>query len=348
MHPQTTSASVNTNFKHTKTKTIKREFSVSKNALLKVNNSYGNLDVITWNQNRIEFVITIKTSGNNEEQTVEKLNDIHVEFSATDELVSAETFFGKKKSSSWWNWSNNSKVKMEIHYLIKVPTTNSVNLNNDYGNINLGKLEGTAQLSCDYGKIVTEELMASNNSLSFDYSKGCYFEYIKGGKISADYSDFTIAKTNEISINADYTNSKIEIAENINYNCDYGNIKIDKANNVNGNGDYLTLVIGEVYKNISLKADYGSIKIKRMNENAQNITIKSDYVGIKIGMAPTYHFNFDLKLDYGALQSDLDLHFTKKDVDGSDKHYMGYFGNQSTSNHINITSDYGSVSFYKN
>jgi hypothetical protein len=348
MLPFCISATAKKGFKHTKTKTINKEFSVNKNATLKVNNSYGNIDVATWNENRIVFEITITTSGNNEEKTLEKLKEIDVEFSNTSDLVSAKTMFGNKNSSSWWNWGSSSKVNMKINYLIKIPITNAINLNNDYGNITVDKLEGPAKINCDYGKITTEELMADNNILNFDYTKGCYFEYIKSGEINADYSDFTISKTNNIDINADYTNSKIEVAENVNYNCDYGNIKIDKANNIKGNGDYLTLAIGDVYKNVSINADYGSIKIKRMNASANNVTIKSDYVGIKIGLAPTYHFKFDLKLDYGTLNNDLELNFTKKNVDGSDKIYSGYYGNQSTSNNINITSDYGSVTFYKN
>jgi hypothetical protein len=348
MLPFCISATVKEKFKHTKTKTINKEFSVNKNATLKVNNSYGNIDVVTWNENRIVFQITITTSGNNEEKTLEKLKEIDVEFSSSSDLVSAETMFGNKKSGSWWNWGSSSKVNMKINYLIKIPITNAVNLNNDYGNITVDKLQGVAKINCDYGKITTSELMADNNILNFDYTKGCQFEYIKSGKINADYSDFTISKTNNIFINADYTNSKIEVAENVSYNCDYGNIKIDKANNIKGNGDYLTLVVGDVYKNISINADYGSIKIKRINENAQNVEIKSDYVGIKIGLAPTYHFNFDLKLDYGSLNNDLDLNFIKKIVDGSDKTYTGYYGDLSTTNLINITSDYGSVTLYKN
>lgn len=346
--PLLLSASDKKEFKHIKTKTINKEFSVNKNATLKVNNSYGNIDVVTWNESRIVFEITITTSGNNEEKTSEKLREIDVEFSNASDFVSAKTIFGNKNSGSWWNWRNNSKVNMKINYLIKIPITNAVNLNNDYGNITVDKLEGVAKINCDYGKITTEELMADNNILNFDYTKGCYFEYIKSGKINADYSDFTISKTNNIDINADYTNSKIEVAENVNYNCDYGNIKIDKANNIKGNGDYLTVVIGDVYKSVSINADYGSIKIKRMNENAKNVTIKSDYVGIKIGIAPTYHFNFNLKLDYGSLNNDLDFSFTKKIVDGSDKYFEGYFGSQSSTNAINITSDYGSVTFYEN
>ncbi|WP_136480867.1 hypothetical protein [Cognatitamlana onchidii] len=342
--PLLISASSKTDFKHTKTKTIKKEFSVNKNASLEVDNSYGNLDVVTWDENRIVFEITITTSGNNEEKTQEKLDEITVNFSANSDAVSARTMFGNKKSGSWWNWGNSGKIKMKINYLIKMPITNKINLSNDYGNINVDKLKGQAKLSCDYGKITTKELMAADNAISFDYSKGCYFEYINSGKINADYSDFTIAKTKDIHISADYSNSKIEIAENVKYTCDYGNMKIDAANNIDGNGDYLTTVIGDVYNNVTLRADYGSIKIKHLTESAGNVDIKSDYVGINIGYAQDYYFDFNIRLDYGSLRESDGLTFIKKNIQSSDKYYSGYRGTQSTGNLISITSDYGSVS----
>lgn len=237
---------------------------------------------------------------------------------------------------------------MKINYIVKIPITNSVSLNNDYGNINVDKLEGHAKLNCDYGKITTKELLADNNYINFDYSKGCYFEYIKSGKINADYSEFTVSKTNSIDINADYTNSKIETAENVTYNCDYGNIKIDKANNITGNGDYLTTIIGDVYKNVALKADYGTIKINNLTQNAGNVTIDSDYVGIKIGFAPTYNFNFDIDLDYASLKSSDGLEFSIRKEKGTSKYYNGYYGNANSGNTIKIESDYGSVSLSKN
>ncbi|MCF7560870.1 DUF4097 domain-containing protein [Sabulilitoribacter multivorans] len=342
------SASNEVKDKHSKTKTIKKEFSVNSTATLKVNNSYGNLDVVTWNENRIVFEITITTSGNDEEKVEEKLKDIDVVFSATTDLVSAETKFNKNNSKSWWKWNNKNNVNMKINYVVKMPITGKVNLNNDYGNINLEKLEGKAEINCDYGKITTKELMADGNVLNFDYTKGCYFEYIKSGKINADYSDYTVSKTKNLDINADYTNSKIEVAEDVNYNCDYGNIKIDKVNNITGNGDYLTTIIGDVYKNVSIKADYGSIKINRMTENAGNVSIKSDYTGIKIGYAPQYNFSFEINLQYASLNSGNDLEFSKKTEKSFDKYYSGHYGSNSTGNKINISSEYGSLTLFKN
>ena len=256
------------NGKHTKEKTIKKEFTVNSNANLKVNNSYGNINIVTYSGNKTYIEVTVKTNSNDEDKAQKKLDEITVEFNSSSEYVSAKTIFDKNKSDSWWSWGKNNNVNMEINYVIKLPITNSVDLSNDYGSINLDKLEGRANINCDYGKITTKELMADNNYLSFDYTQNSYFEYIKSGKINADYSGFIVSKAKNLEISADYTKSVVKIAENVSYNCDYGSITVENVNNVTGNGDYLTTLIGDVYKNIDIKADYGSIKIERMNSNA--------------------------------------------------------------------------------
>lgn len=331
--------------KHTKKKTITKAYNVTKDATLKINNKYGNLDIVTWDQNRIEFDIVITTNGNDEEEVQKKLDEIDVNFSATETWVTAETIINKNKNKSWWSWNNNNNVNMKINYIVKMPITNNVNLNNDYGSINLGTLEGRAEINCDYGKITTKELLGDNTSLNFDYSNNCYFEYIKNGKINADYSGFTVAKTKTLGVVADYTKSFIEIAENIEYNCDYGSLRVDKVNNVNGNGDYLTVVLGDVYKNVSIDADYGSIKIGKLNKNAGDVSIDSDYVGIKIGIDPEYAFDFEIDLEYGSLKGEDYLEIDQRKVKSSDKYFSGYHYKNNLGNSIRINSEYGSVTF---
>lgn len=333
---------------HTKEKTIKKEYSVNSNATLKVGNSYGNINVLTYSGNKVMIEVTIKTNSNNAEKAQEKLDEITVEFNASSELVSAQTIFNRKKSKSWWNgWGNSNNVNMEINYVIKLPITNNVDLNNDYGNINLEKLEGRAVLNCDYGKITTKELMADNNSISFDYTNNSYFEYIKSGKINADYSDFTVAKAKKLSIDADYTKSNIKIAEDVTFTCDYGSFTVENINNLQGNGDYLTLVIGDVYKNVEINADYGSIKIGKMTANAGNVNIVANYAGITIGYDAAYNFKFDLDLEYASLRDSDGFEFSKKKVESNEKYYQGYYGSSTTSNYVKINSDYGSVTFKK-
>ncbi|MEO1032727.1 MAG: hypothetical protein AAFX55_15045, partial [Bacteroidota bacterium] len=330
--------------KTTKERSIKKSFNVSSNATLKINNSYGNLDVITWDQNQIDFDITIKVSGNNEEKVQERLNDIDVDFSSSNDLVSAITKIGKK-NKSWWNWGKKNNLKLEINYVVKMPVSGSVDLNNDYGGINLDRLEGHAKIVCDYGKITTKELMGDNNEFRFDYTNNSYFEFIKSGKINADYSAYTVAKAENLIITADYTKSTIEAAENITYNGDYGALKVENINNIEGNGDYLSVRLGNVYKNVKIRGDYGSLKIDRMASKAGNIDINSEFMGITIGYDSGYNFDFDIDLEYASLRSSEGFNFTNKHVSGSEKKYDGYHGSKGSGNIVTIKSEYGSVSF---
>lgn len=186
------STSINS-IKTSKEKNIKKSFNVSSNATLKVDNSFGNVNIITWDENRVEFDITIKVSGNDDDKVEERLEGIDIEFSSSSNLVSAITKIEKNKNSCW-NWGKKMNLKMEIDYVIKMPMTGNVDLRNKFGAINLDKLKGSSKIRCDHGKITTKELLSNTNDISFNHTRDSYFEYIKNGEISTTHSSFTVAK----------------------------------------------------------------------------------------------------------------------------------------------------------
>ncbi len=334
----------NGKFKYKKEKTIKKEFSVNANAALKVNNSFGNVDIVTWNENRIEIVIYISTEGNSEEKTQKRLDEIDVEFSASASNVSAKTTFNKK-SRSWFGSNNNTS--MEINYTVKMPITNSLDLSNDYGSINLTKLEGHAKISCDYGQMIIGELMADDNYLNFDYTSKSSIEYMKSGKINADYSGFTLEKVGRLDLNADYTNSKIIDVNDLDYNCDYGKITVENVTNLQGVGDYISHRIGNVSGSLNINADYGSIKIDRLKSTAKNIVIGADYTSIKLGYDSDYNFDFTFNLQYASFNGEDGLTMRHSSTDNSSKRYSGYYGSENSGNTVNINSEYGGVTLTK-
>jgi hypothetical protein len=333
--------------KYTKEKTIKKEFDVNTDALLKVSNSYGNLTLSSWNENRVVIEVHIKTSGNNESKVQEKLDKITVDFDANSDMVSAKTIFNKDKG--WgWNWGKNNNVNMQINYIIKLPVKNSVHLNNDYGNIMLDRIDGHAKISCDYGRLEIGELHGRNNELKFDYTSKSTIEYVRSAKISADYSGFTIQKAGDLNISADYTNSTIGQMQNLEYSSDYGKLEVDEAYSVQGNGDYINVKLGTIHGNVDINADYGSVSIKNMAQDAGNVSIRSDYTGIKIGYDPMYHFNFEITTEYAGVSGKEDFEINISKEKSNERYYEGFYGTESSENRISITSNYGSISFTKN
>lgn len=333
--------------KYTKEKTIKKEFDVNTEALLKVSNSYGNLTLSSWNENRVVIEVHIKTSGNNESKVQEKLDKITVDFEASSDMVSAKTIFNKDKG--WgWNWGKNNSVNMQINYIIKLPVKNRVNLNNDYGNIMLDRIDGHAKISCDYGRLEIGELHGRNNELKFDYTSKSTIEYVRSAKISADYSGFTIQKAGDLYISADYTNYAIGEMQNLEYSSDYGKLDVEEAYSVQGNGDYINVKLGTIHGNVDINADYGSVSIKNMAEDAGNVSIRSDYTGIKIGYDPMYNFNFEITTEYAGVSGKDDFEINISKEKSNDRYYKGFYGSENSENMISITSDYGSISFTKN
>ncbi|WP_350287075.1 hypothetical protein [uncultured Croceitalea sp.] len=334
--------------KYTKEKTIKKEFNVNSDALLKVKNSYGNLNITSWDQDNVMIEVHIITNGNNEDKVKDRLNEINVDFENSSSLVSAMTRFGDRGRNWGWNWGKRNNVSVKVNYTIKLPVKNSVHLSNDYGNIYLNRIDGHAKISCDYGKIEVGELRGRNNELSFDYTSRSTFEYINSAKISADYSGFTIEKAGDLTVSADYTNSVVKEMGNLVYSSDYGSMEVGSVQNVSGNGDYIGIKLGRVYGNVDVTADYGSVKIEKMTEEAGNLDIRSDYTGIKVGYDDGYNFDFEITTEYAGVSGKDDFTINISKEKSSEKYYKGYRGSQGSGNKVNIDSEYGGVSFYKN
>ena len=228
-----------------------------------------------------------------------------------------------------------------------MPITNSVDLNNDYGGITLNELKGNAKINCDYGQINIGKLMAENNYLNFDYTNNSTINYMKSGKINADYSSFTIEKVESLELNADYTNSEVNEVETINYNNDYGKLRIGKVANLVGRGDYIPLKIQTLTGSLNVNTDYGSVMVEKLKSSVKDVTINSDYAGIKLYFDSDSNFNFHIDLTYASLSGEEDLEILKSSKDNSSKTYSGYYGKKDSGNNININSNYGGVTLEK-
>jgi hypothetical protein len=331
--------------RYEKSKTINKEFNVNANALLKINNKYGNVDVISWNENRVVIEVKITTSGNNESKVIAKLNEISVDFANSSSQVYAKTIF--EKSSGWGN--NNSNVNFRVDYKVKMPITNQADFTNDYGSISLNELKGKAAINCDYGKIIIGSLFHENNSINIDYTNNSTITFINGGDVNADYSELTIEKAKRIDLNADYTKSTVENVEDLNFNCDYGKLDIGNANKIFGDGDYLTMNFDTVFKDLEVIADYGNFRLNKLKNGFSNLKVNADYTGVKIGIESGAAFDFMIKTGYGGFDMDIDnASYAKKIVKSNSKYFEGFVLKENSNSKVEITTSYGGVTIFNN
>jgi len=85
--------------KHEKNKTIHKEYSVSENTTVYINNKYGNIYVTTWDENKVDVTVKITVKGSDLEKVNDKLNAIDIKFENSNSLVEARTYIEKIKSN---------------------------------------------------------------------------------------------------------------------------------------------------------------------------------------------------------------------------------------------------------
>ncbi|GEP52563.1 hypothetical protein FNO01nite_32350 [Flavobacterium noncentrifugens] len=328
--------------KFTKQKSIKKAYIVNPDAGIDIQNSYGNVYVTTWNEDKIELDIQIKVSGDREEWVNKKIDDIDVEIEALKSMVTAKTVISNSSGNT--NGKNNS---FEINYTIKIPKNGSVKINNKYGDVLSADLFANVNIKCKYGKVTMGKLSGNSNIIDIEYCNKSSVDYVKNGSVSADYSGLSINDFGNINLKADYTDINFTNGNNLKYDCSYGKLNYGKISNLEGIGDYLTIKVGEILNNLQVNTKYSKLTVDEMGAKAGNINVNSGYTSVGIGYSPAYSFDFDISLKFGNFKNDGDIELTSKQETNFSKSYQGYYKKQGT-NKVSITSNYGNVSLTKN
>lgn len=328
-------------FTHSKQKNIKKAYYVNADATVNIDNSYGNISVSTWNEDKIELDIIIKVSGDNENWVNQRIESISIDIVPLKGIITAKTVLG---NSNYNNQGKNNSV--EINYTIKIPQNGSVKLTNKYGSIAVTDLLADADVKCKYGK-VTMGKVAGNSLFNLEYCSNSTIMLLKNGSVTAKYSGIKIENAGKLDLYSDYTDIDIDDCDALKYNSKYGKIKIQNVKSLDATGNYLTIKIGEVSNSLKLNTKYSSLNIQNIIAKTNSIAILAGYTGINIGYNSNFAFDFSILLKYANFKFDSDLELDSKEENFNSKKYTGFYKKRGQNN-VNITSDYGNVTLSKN
>lgn len=325
--------------KFTKDKKINRAYTVNNNAALQVANKYGNIVITTWDEDRTEIEVIITVSGNNEDDVTKRLNSIDVDFEAAKALVSAKTRIGSFKGRN---------INMEINYTIKMPKNGVLGLNNQYGEIRLGKIYGGMNVDCKYGSLNIDEANAENNNIDIQYCSGSRITYIKAAQLKMQYSNVNITKAGKLMGSAQYTPVKIGDVGDISMSIEYGDININTADKVNLKADYTGCRFGRIDNLLNIGINYGDLDVNSIAPSARNIVVNSTYGGTRLGVGADTGFTFEFSTEYGGLNGKELLKFTEKTEKDFSAHYKGSSIRGNGQCKIYAKAEYGDIKISRN
>lgn len=310
-------------------KVIKRSFEVSSTADIKINNRYGNVNLSSWNQNKVDFHIEIQVDGKDAQRVKDRLDAIKINFSSNQNFVAAETLIE--------NIKNQNNVNISIHYFVKLPKTNNVYIQNQYGNIDIDNLKGSTNISLKYGNFTAGQLQNAINLLDFDYVTKASVDFVQSASINLAYSKMTISKSELINTNARYSDISLGEVHDLINNISYGNLSIQNANAVTNASSYSNIKIENLRNSFVFSGKYGSISISHVKKGFNKVSIGSNYISVTLGIDKDAGYKLEGNFKYGSLSFPQNVNMSKEIQKGSSASYEGSAGNGSGDILLNMT-----------
>ena len=210
-------------YEFVKTKSVNKSYNVSSSDKLNIQNSFGSVEVHTWNKNEIKVDVSIEVSANSDVLAQKMLDRISV----SDEKNSKEILF--KTSMKDINNSKNEKSSMSINYTISMPATNPLEIKNEFGSTIIPDYRGGVALTSKFGSLTTGNL-PNVKTIDVEFGKG-KFQNLTDGAITIKYSKAEFAKlSGKIKLNLQFCNSIVMNVDNsltgLDVKTSYSNINI--------------------------------------------------------------------------------------------------------------------------
>ncbi|MEP7144146.1 MAG: hypothetical protein ABI707_14785 [Ferruginibacter sp.] len=190
----------NKKYEFVKNKSVSKSYNVSSNDKLTIHNSFGSVEVHTWNKNEIKVDIAIDVSSNKADFAQRLLDNIVI----SDDQKSNEISFKTSINNS--NNSKNTKSTMSINYSISMPAGNPLDISNEFGATIIPDYSGEVNLISKFGSLTTGSLK-NIKKIEVEFGKA-NFESIANGAVSVKYSKAEFNKlVGNIKLNFEFCGS---------------------------------------------------------------------------------------------------------------------------------------------
>jgi len=199
-----------------KQRLINKSYPVTADDKLEIDNQFGNVAVSTWDKNEITVDIEIGARAATDERAQEIMNKLDVKESKDGHTISFKTNVDEINSSGKNNKRNEGERSFYIDYVIHMPTSNRLEIENSFGKTEIGDFKGLVSLTSKFGSLNTGKL-DNVDLIDVEFGKA-YITEVNNGRVIFKYNDQSrIGKVNgDVKITSEFSgNVQFSVADNI-------------------------------------------------------------------------------------------------------------------------------------
>jgi len=191
---------------------------VTPDTKLQIENSFGNVTVSTWDQNKITVDIEIGATASTDERAQEIMDQIDVKDSRDGNVIEFKTKVGEihnggnKRHKS----GDDNSRSFYIDYVVHMPSANRLQIENSFGKTLVPDMVGLVMLTSKFGSLSTGKL-TNNEAIDVEFGRAEIAE-VSNGKVAFKFNkESRIGRVNgNVRISSEFShNVQFNVGDNI-------------------------------------------------------------------------------------------------------------------------------------
>jgi len=202
-------------YEFVKTKSVNKSYSVSSSDKLNIQNSFGSVEVHTWDRNEIKVDVNIEVSANTDALAQKLLDRISVLDEKSGRDITFKTDMKDMNDSKNNKGDRSDKSTMEINYTISMPAGNPLNIKNEFGSTTVPDYRGEVDLTSKFGSLTTGTL-SNIKGIHVEFGKA-NLANISSAPVTIKFSKAVISKlSGDIKLNLEFcSNVRLSLDNNL-------------------------------------------------------------------------------------------------------------------------------------
>lgn len=196
---------------------------------------------------------------------------------------------------------------MTINYTVWLPATNSLKVENKFGDIYIGDYDGDAEINLSNGNLKSHNFTGQLDlSLSF---ADATINTINSGNLDCNFSEVYIKKAKTLQIKSKSTTFEILEVKELDADSRRDKFRIRLADMIEAHGSFSNFRINELTDRLDLRVDYGDLDIDKTAVDFSSIFIESKSTDINL------YFDKESEFDFEITHTKTELNLISKEIE---------------------------------
>lgn len=330
-------------------KKIKKTYPLTNAGELHLENKYGNITIVGWEEKTIQINVEIQVTKKKKEDADELLNRIDMEVNNTEDFIKISSIIKDGNNSilsrlfDKANPFDFDKSNIQIDYSVYLPSNAEINITNKFGDIIISSWNGKLKANLQHGDMwLNKDLNNANIEMKFGKLKTKSITY---GNIRFKNGEINIEKSEDLKISSSGAVIEIEDVESLEVHSSKDQITIDEIGNIQGELMFSNININTVHDSIYLTMEVADLWVSKIEKTNANVTINQESSELNINISGLT-IDFEASLEQGLLR--IPKSFTNIKTNVIDKRkrirdITAFYGNNNVAGKFKITGKKGAI-----